>query len=1078
MSGIKHKHYGIYIMAAHHEIHLETYVVKQLLKNGWVEGDNKDYDPVQSLFPSDVETWVQTTQPEVWDKLTRLNGDAASTVLLERLEKSLSAKSGGTMKVLRQGFDVAGSGNISMSQAAPEDSRNKKEVTKYEANILRVVRQLKYCPTREWALDLGFFINGIPVATVELKTDFTQAIDDAISQYKTDRLPIDPNTKRKEPLLTFNRGAVVHFAMSDSEIAMTTKLNGDDTFFLPFNKGNDGHSGNAARVDGEYPVAYFWEEICKKDAWLRIFHSFVYVETKDKVDKYGMPYKSETLIFPRYHQFEAVNSMISDANINGPGQQYLCEHSAGSGKTSTIAWTAHDLIKLRHADGKAYFNSVIIVTDRNVLDAQLQDAVKQIDHQFGLIETIEANQRGGKSKSNRLADALKNGVPIIVVTIQTFPFAMEAILTDQSLKDRSFAVIIDEAHTSQTGSTAQGLRAALSLDTKAKMEEMTLEEVLLEIQKSRVRPTNVSHFAFTATPKHSTFTLFGRPEDLTQPVSDENKPKSFHRYTQRQAIEEGFILDVLRNYVPYQQAVRLGDQGVNDKRVDKKFARRALARWKSLHPTVVAQKVEFIIDHFMKNVAGLLNGEAKAMVVTSGRPQAVKYKLAFDQYITKHNLQGIKALVAFSGKVPGSLLGDDDECEPLGVDIEKEYTEYNLNPDMKSNDLRNEFDSNEFRVMIVANKFQTGFNQPKLVAMYLDKKISGVEAVQTLSRLNRTYPGKDETYVIDFVNESQTILDAFKLYDEGAELESVQDINVIYDMKNILDDAGIYVHGDLEDFKKARGKVVFSKDRTDSLHKKLYSATQRPTDVFNTKLKSLTDAIEKWDLAIDKAVKEDDKKSKDYAEAQRSEFATLREGLMRFKTDLARFVRTYNYIAQLVELGDADLENFAAFTKLFSKRLKGISPEQIDLTGLVLTDFQIRKQGDDDSEGEKDTLRPITANETDPSDREKEFILQIISRMNDLFGDISDDTGQRHFTSHIIGIVKGDDKVNEQVDKNTKDQALQGDLPGVVRKATVDAMKSHNELARSLLKDPQNMSAFFSLVYDIMKHGEVEKLEP
>ena len=1058
-------------MAAHHEVHLESYVVQKLVENGWVEGSNSQYDPVRALYPEDVIAWVKAAQPEGWDKLERLNGAAAENTLLDRLDKALSAKSGGTMKVLRQGFEVAGAGNIAMSQAAPEDERNAKEVAKYKNNILRVVRQLKYCPTREWAIDLGLFINGIPVATVELKTDLTQAIDDAIWQYKKDRLPVDPKTKRKEPLLTFKRGAVVHFAMSDSEIAMTTHLKGDKSFFLPFNRGNNGHAGNATRTDGEYPVAYFWEEICQRENWLRIFHSFVYVETKEKVDKYGMPCKSETLIFPRYHQFEAVNKMIADAKENGAGHQYLCEHSAGSGKTSTIAWMAHDLIKLRYPDGRAYFNSVIIVTDRTVLDSQLQDAVKQLDYQFGVIETIEANQRGGESKSKRLADALKNGVPIIVVTIQTFPYAMEAIITEQSLKDRNFAVIIDEAHTSQTGSTAQGLRAALSLDSKAKLEEMTLEEMLLEVQKSRVRPVNVSHFAFTATPKHSTLTLFGRPKDPHQPPSDENMPVSFHRYTQRQAIEEGFILDVLRNYTPYQQAVRLGDQGVNDKRVDKKFARRALARWKSLHPTIVAQKVEFIIEHFMQNIAGLLNGEAKAMVVTSGRPQAVKYKLAFDQYIQKNSLQGLKALVAFSGKVEGKALGDDDEAEPLGIDIEKEYTEYNLNPDA-SGDLRNEFEKSEYQVMIVANKFQTGFNQPKLVAMYLDKKISAVDAVQTLSRLNRTYPGKDETYVIDFANEPQTILDAFKMYDDGAELESVQDIHVVYDMKNILDDAGIYVFEDLETFKKARGRAVLGSDTPDSLHRKLYSATQRPTDVFNSKLKALGDAIEKWDYAIDRAVNEDDKKAQDYAEAQRSEFAIEREALLRFKTDLARFVRTYNYIAQLIELGDAELENFAAFSKLFSKRLKGVSPEQVDLTGLLLVGYKIRNQPGVEEEPEKYTLKPIAANEADPSDREKEFIREIIARMNDLFGDVADDMGQRHFTTQIVDIAKNNERVVEQIEKNTKEQALQGDLPSVVKKATVDAMKSHNELARSLLKDPQHMAAFFSLVYDLMKKSE------
>lgn len=1062
-------------MAAHHEVHLESYVVKKLVENGWIEGHATHYEPVRALYSEDVISWIKASQPQVWEKLTRLHGGGTEKALLDRLEKTLYAKTGGTIKVLRQGFDMAGCGTIAMSQAVPEDERNSKEVEKYKNNILRVVRQLKYCPTREWAIDLGLFINGLPVATVELKTDFTQAIDDAILQYKQDRLPVDPKTKRKEPLLTFKRGAVVHFAMSDSEIAMCTELKGDKSSFLPFNKGNDGHAGNKSRDDGEYPVAYFWEEICQRDAWLRIFHSFVYVETKEKVDKLGMPYKDETLIFPRYHQFEAVNQMIDDARRLGVGQQYLCEHSAGSGKTSTIAWTAHDLIKLRHSDGKAYFNSVIIVTDRTVLDAQLQDAVKQLDHQFGLIETIDENVRGGDSKSKRLAKALVDGVPIIVVTIQTFPFAMETIITEQSLKDRNFAVIIDEAHTSQTGSTAQGLRAALSLDTRDKLEDMTIEDVLLEIQKSRVRPTNISHFAFTATPKHSTFTLFGRPENPELPVSDGNKPVSFHRYTQRQAIEEEFILDVLKNYTPYDQAVRLGDQGLNDKRVDKKFARRALARWKSLHPTIVSQKVEFIIDHFSKKIAGLLNGEAKAMVVTSGRPQAVKYKLAFDKYIKKHNLEHIKALVAFSGKVEGRALGDDDEKETLGIDIEKEYTEYNLNPDV-SGDLRNKFERSEYRVMIVANKFQTGFNQPKLVAMYLDKKISGVEAVQTLSRLNRTYPGKDETYVIDFVNDPKTILDAFKQYDDGADLESVQDVDVIYDMKDILDAADIYVHADLEAFKQARGKAVLGKQTDESLHKKLYGATQRPTDIFNSKLKILTDAIEKWDAAIDKAVAQGDKKAQQYAETQRSEFATEREGLMRFKTDLSRFVRTYNYIAQLVELGDAELENFAAFAKLYSKRLKGVSPELIDLTGLILANYQIRSTQGVQEEGAKYALKPIKPNEAEASDREKEFISQIIARMNELFGEISDELGQHYFTSQIVDIAKQNKRVAEQVENNTKEQALQGDLPQVVRAATVDAMKSHNNLARVLLKDPQNMAAFFSLVYDIIKHGESKNL--
>lgn len=1053
---------------AYHEVHFEEYVVQKLVENGWLEGKASDYDQQRALYPEDVVSWVKETRPDAWDKLVRMNGNDAENVLLDRVAKELGAKTGGTINVIRHGLKIAGVGKIILSQSAPEDLNNQGVIERYRANRLRVVRQVKYCPTREWAIDLVFFLNGISVATAELKTDFTQSIEDAITQYKEDRLPYDKATKRHEPLLTFKRGAVVHFAMSDSEIEMATKLDGENTYFLPFNKGNNGHAGNAPRADGEYPVAYFWEEVCQWDAWLRIFHSFIYVEKKDKVDKHGKPYKSETLIFPRYHQLDAVNKMIADVRKNGPGFQYLNEHSAGSGKTSTIAWTAHDLVKLRHDDGTPYFNSVIIVTDRTVLDAQLQEAVQQLDHQFGVIEAID-KQQFGKSKSKRLAEALIAGVPIIVVTIQTFPFAMEAILTEQSLKDRNFAVIIDEAHTSQTGSTAQGLRAALSLDSKVDLDKMTLEEVLLEIQKSRVRPANVSHFAFTATPKHTTLTLFGRPLDPKQPVSQDNPPVSFHRYTQRQAIEEGFILDVLQNYTPYQEAYRLGETGLHDKRVDKKLANRALARWKSLHPTNVTQKVEFIINHFTQTVHHLLDGEAKAMVVTSGRPQAVKYKLAFDKYIKKHNLQGIKALVAFSGKVPGEDLGEDDPQDPLGFNPDAEYTEYNLNPDIHGQDLRNAFEEAQYNVMIVANKFQTGFNQPKLVAMYLDKRISGVEAVQTLSRLNRTYPGKEETYVIDFVNEPKTILDAFKLYDDGAELEDVQDLNVVYEMQAQLDDAGIYNQKDLDVFKQTRGKFLIGKDTPESLHKRLYAATQRPTDVFNAQLKSLSNAIKQWDDAYDKAHKAGDEKAQTYAESKRSELSKEREEHNLFKTRLGRFVKVYNYVAQLVELGDADLENFAAFSKLLSRRLNGTPMEQIDLSGIALTYYEIKRR-DDEPEGEKGTLKPIGSNDGEANDREKLFLSQIISRMNEIFGDISDEDGRQHFTNHVIGIAQKNDVVSEQVEKNTKDQALQGDLPTVINHAVVTAMKSHSDLARVLLKDQQSMAAYISLVYDIIKN--------
>ncbi|MDE2121751.1 MAG: type I restriction endonuclease subunit R, partial [Betaproteobacteria bacterium] len=463
----------------------------------------------------------------------------------------------------------------------------------------------------------------------------------------------DPVTKRQEPLLTFKRGAVVHFAMSDSDIQMTTKLSGDNTFFLPFNQGNNGHAGNPPRADGEYPVAYFWEQICQRDAWLRIFHSFVYMEKRDVVDLKGNWTKRETLMFPRYHQWAAVNAMIEDARANGAGMQYLCDHSAGSGKTSTISWTAHDLIKLRRDNGDPVFNSVVIVTDRTVLDSQLQDAIKQIDHQFGVIAAIDRS-KSKQSKSKQLTEALLTGVPIIVVTIQTFPYAMEVLVTEEKLRGKSFAVIIDEAHTSQTGTTASKLQAALGMSKQGGMDKLTVDELLELMQKSRVRPSNISNFAFTATPKHSTLMLFGRPADPTKPASQDNPPLPFHRYTMRQAIEEGFILDVLQGYTPYKTAYNLAKKIEDNKRVSNKRARKALAQWTTLHPTNVIQKVQFIVEHFSRNVMHLLDGKAKAMVVTSSRPAVVRYKKAFDAYLSKHPEHlGIRCLIAFSGAVSG-----------------------------------------------------------------------------------------------------------------------------------------------------------------------------------------------------------------------------------------------------------------------------------------------------------------------------------------------------------------------------------------------------------------------------------------
>ena len=797
------------------------------------------------------------------------------------------------------------------------------------------------------------------------------------------------------------------------------------------------------------------------------------------VDIQGNWSKKETLIFPRFHQWTAVNNMIADARKNGAGMTYLADHSAGSGKTSTISWTAHDLVKLREDNGDAVFNSVIIVTDRNVLDGQLQDAVKQIDHQFGVIAAID-RQKSSQSKSKQLSEALINGTPIVVVTIQTFPYAMEAVITDKALKGKRFAVIIDEAHNSQTGSTAAKLQTALGMSGHGKMSSMTVDELLEQLQKSRARPDNISYFAFTGTPKHATLMLFGRPEDASNPTSKENPPKAFHKYTMRQAIEEGFILDVLKGYVPYQTAFNLSKQLEDSKRVSGKAAKRALAQWMALHPTNVTQKVQFIIEHFSKNVAHRLDGKAKAMVVTSSRAAAIRYKKAFDRYIELHSEYSfIHSLVAFSGKMTGKqVMHNDDEAfeEVFVIDENEEFTEQSMNPDVQGQDLRFAFDRPEYRVMLVADKFQTGFDQPKLVAMYVDKKIANhVEIVQTFSRLNRMAPGKDEVFIIDFVNDPSNVRYAFSLYDDGAHIDDVQELNVVYEIKERLDEHSLYSEKDLIAFKEARFKTI--RDITHSQtpqHKALYAATEAATRLYNEKMKMLRDAMATWEGAFEKARAQGDEAGMKSADHHQDEYAEQIKSLLGFKSDLGRFCRTYSYVAQLIDFGDPELENFAAFSKLLQKRLHNEAPETVDLKGLVLTGFDIKGRVVEPIEDEgKPVLEPVGPGGGGGAGDKPKFVQEIIEKLNSLFGEATPIRDQVAFVNQIKSIAGESDVVMAQVESNTREQALKGNLPGAVQQAVVRALTSHQKLATQVLKsDRQGMSALVDVIYEMLRDGK------
>ena len=565
----------------------------------------------------------------------------------------------GALSVLRHGFKDRGA-RVRLAQFRPDHGLNPDILARYELNRLRVVPELVYSPHGyDGRLDLVLFVNGIPTATLELKSEFTQAVELAKTQYKKDRPPVDPVTRKPEPLLTFKRGALVHFAVGQTEVYMSTKLAGDDTFFLPFNLGTPGGGAGNPTTSGKYDTHYLWEEVFAPENWLRLLGRFVHLESKDVEDPLGRKSKRETMIFPRYHQWDAVNKLVNAAAQEGPGGRYLVQHSAGSGKSNSIAWTAHQLASLYNKTGEKLFQSVIVITDRTVLDSQLQETIYQFDHKEGVVARIN-REEGEGSKSAQLSDALEESTPIIIVTLQTFPYVLEAVQERTTLKGKNFAVIADEAHSSQSGRTAVKLRQVLLAEAD---EDLSGEDLLNRLLEARKQAGTLSYFAFTATPKSKTLELFGRRPDPAAPPSDENKPVMFHDYTMRQAIEEGFILDVLKNYTTYELAYQLGQKdSTRDSEVPGRKASKELAKWLRVHPHNISQKVAVIVEHFRATVMPLLSGQAKAMVVTGGRKDAVRYKLAIDAYVRDNAYDDVRALVAFSGEVTdtaGELEGLD-----------------------------------------------------------------------------------------------------------------------------------------------------------------------------------------------------------------------------------------------------------------------------------------------------------------------------------------------------------------------------------------------------------------------------------
>ncbi len=1021
-------------MSLHKEISFETEICAHLTAHGWLyaEGDAATYDRARALFPADVLAWVQATQPKAWETLTKNHGGKAGETLLNRLRDQLDRR--GTLDVLRHGIEMMGLKQpLKLAEFKPALAINPEILARYAANRLRVVRQVRYSVHNENSLDLVLFLNGVPVATAELKTDFTQSITDAIDQYRFDRLP-HPKGQSAEPLLSFPNGALVHFAVSNSEVHMVTRLQGPDTVFLPFNQGDDGGAGNPVNPTGGHRTAYLWEQVWARESWLEILGRYL-IAQRDKKKQLSR------LIFPRYHQLDVTRKLQAAVLADKPGTRYLVQHSAGSGKTNSIAWTAHFLAELHDAQHQKLFNTVLVVSDRTVIDSQLQEAIFDFERTTGVVATI-THEDG--SKSGKLAEALSGGKKIVVCTIQTFPFAIDEVRRLAAAQGKRFAVIADEAHSSQTGEAASKLKAVLSPEDLAALEdggEVSSEDILAAQMTSRADESRITFVAFTATPKNKTMELFGtRPDPSRKPAPD-NVPTPFHVYSMRQAIEEKFILDVLKNYTPYGLAFKLAHEGkeLDEQEVEKSAALKKLMGWVRLHPYNIAQKVQVVVEHYRAHVAPLLEGQAKAMVVVASRLEAVRWQLAMEKYIhEKGYLLG--TLVAFSGEVLDEESGPDP------------FTEHSraLNPHLKGRDIREAFKGGEYQVLLVANKFQTGFDQPLLCGMYVDKRLAGIQAVQTLSRLNRAHPGKDTTYVLDFVNDPAEVLKAFKTYYTTAELAATTDPNRVFDLRAKLDAAGHY--DDFEVERVARAELDPQAKQSD-LVKAIEPVVDRLTKRFKAARAAFQAANEKSD-----------------AKASRDAKAEL-DALVLFKSDMGAYLRLYTFLSQIFDYASTGIEKRALFYKRLLPLLEfGREREAIDLSKVKLTHHTLKAHGKAPMQlaaGEKPLLYPLV--ETgggSVQEKERARLHEIIEKVNTLFeGELSEQDKLVYVNDVLMGRLLESTTLVQQAANNTQEQfASSPDLRSELKDAIMGALDAHTLMSTQAL----NSEAVLSGLLDIL----------
>jgi type I restriction enzyme R subunit len=996
-AGMTAKTKGERVAGNYTEKAFESGIESHLLASGWQMRLPAAFDATRALDAEVLLEFVQASQPQVWKTISAYHGAQAGTVLLDDLTRAITSQ--GMLTVLRHGFKCFGK-LVRVAYFAPANQMNPETAALYAANRLTVMQQVRFSVAKpDLSLDMVLFLNGLPLITAELKNHMTgQTVWNAIRQYQNDREP-------DELLFRFNQRALVHFAVDPDLVYMTTKLEGKATWFLPFNQGNGFGAGNPLNSSG-HKTAYLWEQVWQRDSLLDILGRFISLQVEEKdipVSRNGKTtlrhVRKETLIFPRYHQLDAVRELTAAARKQGAGKQYLVQHSAGSGKSNTIAWLAHRLASLHDEKDGKIFDSVIVITDRRVLDKQLQDNIYQFEHKQGVVRKIDED-------SAQLAEALKDQTPIIITTLQKFPFVTEKV---GALPERRYAVIVDEAHSSQSGESAAELKAVLAdAGLRKKAQEMAREngreegledsdaDAMLLTMLKRGRQPNISFFAFTATPKYKTLKIFDQPNPRTGTAP-------FHHYSMRQAIEEGFILDVLKNYVTYKTYFGLVNAASDDPEVPRKQAARQLARFMALHPHNLAQKTEVMVEHFRSATRHKIGGRAKAMVVTDSRLHALRYKRAFDTYITEKGYKDVKTLVAFSGTVVDPDFKD------------KSYTEEGMNG-FRERELPEKFNTDEYQVLLVAEKYQTGFDQPLLHTMYVDKRLDGVQAVQTLSRLNRIAAGKEDTFVLDFRNERDDIFTAFKPYYETTDADEDVSAQKLYELKAKLDGAQIYFSKEVNEF-----CAIFFKAR----------ALESTRDHAGLN-KILDPAVERFTQLGDE--KQDE-----------------------FKGWLVSFRNLYSFLSQVIPYQDSDLEKLYTYGRFLLNKLPFTKSDKVDLGDDVQLKYcRLQKISEGQIQlgtGEPQALYGPSEVGTGRADDERVKLSSLIEKLNDRFGTDFKPADQLFF-DQIQAQAAGRVNLREAAKANTL-----GDFKLVFERelddSFIERMEGNEDIFKRIMEDPR-----------------------